>query len=175
MGFCCARHPLTEIWISTSATVPGQHFAVGARSCLKINMPIPVMRTCSSLRALGTKRNNRKKTQTSRKPETNLVIAAAFFRLLENGWLWFCRVRMSGLCHYNAGSRPSGWQGKSLTGVRFKLTPRQRSSPKGSESVGQDSPPGIMEQLSNVYTLTEEKDEPPPPSPSLELRFNECW
>lgn len=48
---------------------------------------------------------------------------------------------MSGLCHYNAGSRPSGWQGKSLTGVRFKLTPRQRSSPKGSESVGQDPPP----------------------------------
>lgn len=82
---------------------------------------------------------------------------------------------MSGLCHYNAGSRPSGWQGKSLTGVRFKLTPRQRSSPKGSESVGQDSPPGIMEQLSNVYTLTEEKDERLQAWSSALMSAGECF
>lgn len=46
--------------------------------------------------------------------------------LLENGWVGFFRVRMRGLCYYNASSQPLGWHRKSLTGVKFKLIPRQR-------------------------------------------------
>lgn len=132
MGFCCAQRPLTEVPICTSATVPGQHSSLGARSCLKINTPIPVTRTCSSFTSVRNKAEQQK--ENADWPQTinqSSHRCRLFFRLLENGWLWLCRVRMSGLCHYNAGSRPSGWQGKSLTGVRFKLTPRQRRSPKG--------------------------------------------
>lgn len=102
-------------------------------------MRVPVTRTCSLLRPLGTKRDTTRVQENADKPQTRKRSSrrCRLFEVLENGGVWFFGVRESGLCHYDPRSRPSGWRSESLTGVTFKLTPRQRSFPGGG-SVAQE-------------------------------------
>lgn len=110
----------------------GQQFSRRGHGCLKIDMCEYVL---VFMTTLNKAKRNTKTHENADKPQTINQSShwCRLVELLENGWVGFFRVRTRGLCHYNASSRPLGWHRKSLTGVKFKLIPRQRVRHSGPQ------------------------------------------